>query len=312
MRALYAYFMNEVEPVAKPNRASDIPWPFNMRWPLKIWNALFTEQQRFVARPEQSEQWNRGAYLVQGLGHCGTCHTPRGLNMAEQGLDERSPQFLAGAILGGWYAPDLRGLAALDDDELFDLLSRGQSRNHAFAGPMADIRSMMFYLGDLAPVARQLQVAGPRPAEQALADGQLLYGRYCSTCHGSEGEGEPGVAPRLTGRNDGQHGRALNLVNAILQGAERANLDGELSFQMPGYAELLDDRQILDLSNYILTRTAWDNQAQPLTLGQVSQLRRQAAGPLLSDYTGLLLALMLLLVAFGLLLIRRRWLKRQR
>ncbi|MFP3374112.1 cytochrome c, partial [Pseudomonas sp. SIMBA_068] len=84
-------------------KRSDIPWPLNMRWPLALWNAVFTEPGAYQSKAAADEQWNRGAHLVQGLGHCGSCHTPRGVAMNEKALDERSALYLAGAELDGWY-----------------------------------------------------------------------------------------------------------------------------------------------------------------------------------------------------------------
>ena len=122
VRALYDYFMNEVQPIAEPNLPTDIEWPLNMRFPMSIWIALLTDSREYIPQPDQSDEWNRGAYLVQGLGHCGSCHAPRSMTLVEQGLDETNEVFLSGAQLGGWYAPNLRTLREDDDQELFHLL----------------------------------------------------------------------------------------------------------------------------------------------------------------------------------------------
>ena len=97
MRALYDYFMNEVQPVAEPNRAAEIPGLLSFRWPLGVWNALFLDDEPYAGKTSEDEAWNRGAYLVQGLGHCGACHSPRGMFMQESGYDDSSSEFLAGA-----------------------------------------------------------------------------------------------------------------------------------------------------------------------------------------------------------------------
>lgn len=315
MQALYRYFMDEVPAIAQANRDSEIPWPLNLRWPLKIWSALFTTQKAFVPAPNQSAEWNQGAYLVQGLGHCGTCHTPRGLSMAEQGLDHSSSQFLAGATLGGWYAPSLRGLSAFSDAELLDLLRKGYSKEHAFAGPMADVvthslsqlpeadlKAMMVYLRSLSPVAL--------PAAAKVADlpkankdqGALLYLRYCSTCHGTVGEGEAFVTPRLAGREQAQTQRVINLAQAVLKGAEGANIRGAMAYQMPAYADLLSDQQVADLVNFIQSEAQWGNQGNLLSAEQIGPLR--SASPSLKPATVLGAALVagaLLLLALVLL-----------
>lgn len=319
MRALYDYFMQEVEPVAQANRDSDIPWPLNMRWPLSVWSALFTDGKQFVANPAQSDDWNRGAYLVQGLGHCGTCHTPRSATLAEKGYTEASSDFLAGAELGGWYAPSLRGLHQLDDDELVQLLARGHSKEHAFAGPMADvvsyslshleesdIRAMVSYL-------RSLEETKPTASPSALAlnaeqraEGDLLYLRYCSTCHGKEGEGVDYVAPRLATKGEPHAKQAINLVNVILQGAEGANLQGEIAYAMPSYADVLSDSEVANLANAILSHPDWGRQPARVTPEQVKQLREGPAG---LDVELLLLPAVALLVVIVLLVlwhVRRR------
>lgn len=290
LRALYDYFMQEVKPVARANQPADIDWPFNMRWPLAVWNSLFTDKKTFVENPDRSASWNRGAYLVQGLGHCGTCHTPRSVTLAEKGYTEASDSFLAGAELGGWFAPSLRGLERFDDDQLFALLSRGHSRDHAFAGPMADVvgfslsylneadvRAMIEYLRSLPPVASTgtLRAIQTTPAQRK--DGDLLYQRYCSTCHGVTGEGEPHVVPQLATNKPDQHQQAVNLVNVILHGAEGASLRGEIAYEMPGYADLLSDQQVANLANSVLSHPDWGAQ-QPLVTAQlVGQLRQGPA-----------------------------------
>lgn len=323
MQALYDYFMQEVEPVAQANRPADIAWPFNMRWPLSLWGSLFTDQQPFAENSTQSASWNRGAYLVQGLGHCGTCHTPRSVTLAEKGYTDASAQFLAGAELGGWFAPSLRGLERFDDEQLFDLLSRGQSRDHAFAGPMADvvshslshlqeadIRAMMEYLRSLQPVASTGILRAIDITQAQRSEGNLLYQRYCSTCHGVSGEGEPYVVPRLASSETRQHQLAINLVKVILLGAEGANLPGEIAFEMPGYAQQLNDQQVANLANTVLSHPDWGSQPPLVTPQLVSQLRDGAATVNLSVllYAGSAL-LLALLVAWLLL---RRYNKRRR
>ena len=290
MRALYDYFMQEVQPVAQANRKTDIPWPFNMRWPLAVWGQLFTDKQAYQDNPSQSASWNRGAYLVQGLGHCGTCHTPRSATLAEKGYTEASGQYLAGAELGGWFAPSLRGLSKFDDEQLRELLARGHSRDHAFAGPMADvvthslayldesdIDAMVEYLRSLQPVGSSGALATVQTTEAQHAEGNVLYQRYCSTCHGVSGQGEPHVVPRLASTQPDQRRQAINLVKVILQGAEGANLRGEIAYEMPGYADLLNDREIANLANSVLSHPDWGAQPALVTPELVSQLRKGPA-----------------------------------
>src|SRR6185437_13267149 len=107
VHALYDFFMKEVPPVKQANKASEIPGYLGFRWPLAIWNMVFTESGAYVAKPDHDAAWNRGAYLVEGLGHCGACHTPRGWAFQEKALDDRGGAFLQGAALDAWSASDL-------------------------------------------------------------------------------------------------------------------------------------------------------------------------------------------------------------
>nr|MBP8222654.1 cytochrome c [Aeromonas sp.] len=155
---LYHYLMKEVPPLAVANKESDIPWPLNMRWPLMGWNWLYHDDSRFTPVAGKSEQWNRGAYLVQGAGHCGSCHTPRGLGMQEKALTEADPLYLSGATLDGWYAPNIRG-ARYDKQAIIDLLKTGLSQHQAVSGPMAEVithSSQYFSDADLASIATYL------------------------------------------------------------------------------------------------------------------------------------------------------------
>ena len=135
---LYRYLMDEVEPLAVPNQKADISWPLSMRWPLSVWNWMFHDNSEFVADSNKSAQWNRGAYLVQGAAHCGTCHTPRGFAMQEKALTDSSADYLAGAELNNWYAVNIRG-KKYSKDEIVSLLKTGRSNTQAVLGPMAEV-----------------------------------------------------------------------------------------------------------------------------------------------------------------------------
>jgi len=109
IRALYAYFMSEVKPVNYKPPETKLPFPFNIRLSLMFWDALFAEDERYKPHDDRDAQWNRGAYLVQSLGHCGACHTPRGLAFQEKAYSESSPLYLSGALVDNWYAANLSG-----------------------------------------------------------------------------------------------------------------------------------------------------------------------------------------------------------
>lgn len=143
VKALYAYFMKGVPAVHQENRESTIPWPLNMRWPLAFWNVVFAPSD--VYRPDTSKdaQWNRGAYLVEGAGHCGACHTPRSLAFNEKGTDSHSAAFVSGALIDGWFAPSLRndantGLGRWSEDDIFRFLKTGRNEHAVVFGSMTE------------------------------------------------------------------------------------------------------------------------------------------------------------------------------
>lgn len=280
MRALYDYLMHEVAAQDTANRESDISWPLSMRWPLAVWNQLFHEDRPYQPDDRQNAQWNRGAYLVQGLGHCGSCHTPRGWAMQEKGLDSKSPEFLSGAELDGWYAPGLRGLKT---DEVVALLKSGRSQHAAVAGPMSDVVTHSTqYLSDedLQGIALYLQslgaetakpVAAPVIPEPIMASGRQTYAMYCSTCHGNKGEGSDNVIPALAGNLSVTADNSLTALRVVLEGAHTPVTQHATATVMPGYGWVLDDQKAADLMSYL--RGSWGNQAAPVTVEQVKKAR---------------------------------------
>ncbi|MCP8462867.1 cytochrome c [Pseudomonas sp. ZM23] len=285
MQALYAWFLEGgVQAVAQPNRDPDIAWPLNMRWPLAVWNVLFHDDQTYQPNPRQSATWNRGAYLVQGLAHCGTCHTPRGMALQEKATDERSAGFLAGAALGGWYAfnitPDTHsGIGGWSDAELVQYLKTGRVPGKAqAAGPMAeavehsfqhmtdaDLQAIASYLRSVPAVSDGerkarfqwgeaaddvIALRGADFAAQPKADGARLYLGNCASCHSWSGEGVPdGYYPMLTKNTAVGALQPDNLVQVVLGGVHRKVGADEVF--MPGFAGTLDDEQIATLVNYL-------------------------------------------------------------
>ena len=147
--ALYRFFMKQVPPVRQPNLKSEIPALLSFRWPLAFWNFLFMPSVGYVAKPDHDMVWNRGAYLVQGPGHCGACHTPRGIGAQEEALDDGSASFLAGAELDAWYAPSLRddmrtGLGAWSTKDISEFLKHGHNRVGSAFGSMSAQYSVPF------------------------------------------------------------------------------------------------------------------------------------------------------------------------
>lgn len=266
LTALYHYLMQEVAPLPVANKASDIPWPLNMRWPLRGWNWLYHDDGRFAPIAGKSEEWNRGAYLVQGAGHCGSCHTPRGIGMQEKALTEADPLYLSGATLDGWYAPDIRG-SRYDKQALIDLLKTGRSQHQAVNGPMAEVithSSQYFSEADLASIATYLTgldddaAAARGNRAYASAGGKANYAMYCSTCHGNDGRGSDRVIPSLVGNQTVLAEDPASLLSVLLHGAETPITQGHIGYHMPGYGWTLNDEQIAELVNTL--RASWGNE----------------------------------------------------
>ncbi len=278
MHALYDYFMHDVQPQPLANRASDIPWPLSIRWPLAVWNRLFQDSTVFRPDPQQSAEWNRGAWLVQGPGHCGSCHTPRGWAMQEKGTRGEEAVYLSGAELDGWYAPSLRGL---EPETVVDLLKTGRSQHRAVAGPMTEVvtHSTQYLTGqDLQAIAsylRSLPVtpsAVSTPVTMAAGNGEKNYRQYCATCHGKSGEGVDYFIPALAGNTAVTGDNPLNAIRVILEGAHTPLTQQNLSQTMPAYAWTMDDRQVADVMSYI--RSSWGNQATVVTPVKVKAIRQ--------------------------------------
>jgi mono/diheme cytochrome c family protein len=225
LRALYAYFMHGVEPVAQADRASEIRWPLSMNWPLAIWRKSYAPAvEPLVLSKYQSAALARGAYLVQGLGHCGTCHTPRANTMQELAQDESHPAFLAGGpVIDGWLAVNLRGnpaggLGRWSEQDIVDTLSKARNAHAAVIGsPMADVvqhSTQQMTPDDLKAIAAYLKSLAPGPQEKssyAVNDatakalkaghddtrGAQLYLDNCAACHRSDAVSNAKVFPAL-------------------------------------------------------------------------------------------------------------------
>jgi len=300
MRALYAYFLKGVAPVDQPNRKNGVIWPLSMRWPLALWDAGFSGKP-FEADTTKDADWNRGAYLVEGLGHCGACHTPRGIGDQEKALDDRGALFLAGGpVVDGWIAPSLRGeagtgLAGWSQQEIARLLKTGRTDHAAVFGSMTDvIRHSTQYLsdGDLQAIAKYLKSlppAGDAPlAEPIVADktaealhagdlgrpGAAAYVDSCAACHRTDGMGYAGVFPRLAGNPAVLQKDPTALISVVLKGSTLpATATAPSSFTMPPFGDRLSDQDAADIVNLI--RNSWGNQAPLVTDRDVKSVRRQ-------------------------------------
>ena len=293
MRALYAYLMQGVAPVKQVNLEAEMSFPFNQRWGLTLWNWMFVDNQPFTPDPSRSEVLNRGAYLVQGLGHCGSCHTPRGLAFQEKALSDAGSSgkhYLAGETVEAWRALSLRNLWTVEDT--VQLLKTGQNRFATVSGNMADVihhSTQHFTDADLTAIASYLKSlpAGkddlPMPAvaiEPAKAPdtlfttrGGLGYTQFCADCHRPDGGGVTGMFPPLNGNPGITAANPTSLLHITLTGWQTAETATHPRvWTMPGFARLADD-EIAEILSFV--RSSWGNDAPPINPALVASLRKQ-------------------------------------
>lgn len=294
--ALYAFFMHRVEAVDQPNKQSGIEWPMNMRWPLALWNAVFVDSGSYVAKTQHDEQWNRGAYLVQAAGHCGACHTPRSIAMNEKALDESDPDFLAGALLDGWYAPSLRqdhntGLGRWSEDDIFAFLKNGRNQHAVVFGSMTeaynnslqfmtdeDLRAIGHYLKSLPGDASRdgtpwaYAEASAAPETASSLPGARTYVTRCGFCHGRDGRGQNQWISPLAGAASSLVEHPDSQINVTLNGSGRVVTNGVPdAYRMPPFREQLSDREIADVLTYV--RSNWGNHGAAVKLEDVKAMR---------------------------------------
>jgi alcohol dehydrogenase (quinone), cytochrome c subunit len=296
VRKLYDFFMREVRPVHQVNRPPEISFPLDQRWGLAWWNALFLHEGVYRPKAEHDAAWNRGAYLVQGPGHCGSCHTPRGWAFNEVALDDRSDRYLEGALLDGWYASNLRGdellgLGRWSEADIVSLLKSGHNSRATVYGSMLDAfnNSTQFMtdedLSSIAHYLKSLDGGGASPAfayagetAQALDSGYLnvpgagLYLNQCSACHGRDGKGRGDLLPPLAGNTAALERNPASLVDIVLNGAGRILVNGVPdSYRMTPFRVLLSDQDIADVATFV--RSSWGNHGSPVTATQVRTMR---------------------------------------
>ncbi len=285
--ALLAYFKS-LPAVSRPNQAHALDFPYSSQVALAVWRALFFKPGTYVATPGKPAEWNRGAYLVQGLGHCAECHAERNALGAT-----RAPlQFGGGAIpLQRWYAPSLAtvheaGVGQGDTEQTMALLKTGVADGRSAMGPMAevvyrstqylndaDLQAMVLYLKDLAHPApsESASAASIEPSAQ-FSEGEKIYSRHCAQCHGEQGEGAPGAYAPLAGNRAVLLVSSSNLVQAVLNGGYPPSTGGNpRPYGMPPFRQTLDDVQVASVLTYI--RQAWGNAAAPVSVRDVTQPR---------------------------------------
>lgn len=303
MQALYAYFMHGVQPVSQANQDSDIPWPLSMRWPLAIWRGMFApDVKAFQPIAGQDAVLARGQYLVEGLGHCGACHTPRSLTMQEKALnDSEGSDYLSGssAPIDGWTASNLRGdnrdgLGRWSEDDLVQFLRTGRNDQTAVFGGMTDVvEHSLQHLSpeDATAIARYLKSLGARDPNQvgfksddAVAKalwkgddskpGASVYVDSCAACHKTDGSGYKRFFPELRGNAVVQAEDPTSLIHIVLSGATLPGVkDAPSSITMPAFGWRLNDQQVADVVNFI--RSSWGNSAkQQVSASDVAKVRK--------------------------------------
>lgn len=280
--AIFAY-LQSLPPVRRADTPSELAFPYSVRRLLVAWRALYFREGTYRPDPQRTAEWNRGAYLVQGLAHCNECHAPR------NALGALEPdRFLAGGEIPAqhWYAPALAARASgWSAQDLVDLLKTGQSARGTAFGPMADVvRQSTQYMGDddLHAVAGYLSAlpSPPRPpASPALFDagrlakqGEKVYGQRCADCHGADGRGVPGVYPPLAGNASVTEPTGINAIRVVLLGGfAPSTAANPRPYSMPPYAQQLDDDEVASVASYI--RQAWGNRAGAVSPQDVARYR---------------------------------------
>ncbi|MEI2265891.1 c-type cytochrome [Erwinia sp. CGal63] len=306
MHALYAYFMHGVKPVEAANQKSDIPWPLSMRWPLSIWRGLFApDVKAFTPIKGQDAVLARGQYLVEGLGHCGACHTPRSLTMQEKALnDSEGSDYLAGssAPIDGFTASNLRGdnrdgLGRWSEDDLTQFLRYGRNDHTAAFGGMTEVvQHSLQHLSDedITAIARYLKSLGAKDLNQVgfTADdkvakalwkgddsksGASVYVDSCAACHKTDGSGYKRFFPQLSGNPVVLAEDPTSLIHVVLSGATLPGVKGAPSaITMPAFGWRLNDQQVADVVNFI--RTSWGNTAKKqVSASDVAKVRKNDA-----------------------------------
>ena len=304
LSALYTYFMKGVQPAKQDNAKTSLPWPFSMRWLMAGWNALYLHKETYAAEPAQTAEWNRGAYLVQGLGHCGACHTPRSITGAEKAPTHKDGErFLAGTIIDGWYAQPLRnttetngaGLLGWSGKDIVDYLKTGRNKHTAAFGAMTEVvANSTQYLSrqDLAAIATYLKSLGDSPGTVAAnappvsseaatlvlqqgsvsQRGAVVYLNNCNACHRSDGQGAQRTFPTLAHNSAVAAADPTSLIRIVLEGSAMAHTEEAPSrLAMPGFGWRLTDDNVADVVSFI--RSSWGNQAASVSPGDVGKVR---------------------------------------
>ncbi|WP_420475724.1 c-type cytochrome [Noviherbaspirillum sp. ST9] len=287
--AMHAYFMS-LPPVRLVNKDHALRFPFSQRALLVAWRALYFRPGVYTAQPQKDAEWNRGAYLVQGLGHCSACHTPR--NVLGATSDKRD---LGGGMIPmlGWYAASLTGeseagLGNWEVQHLVDLMKTGVSARGVVSGPMsevvreslqhladADLRAMAVYLKSLPQAdvaAKEVHDTATPESVRVLKLGASLYEKHCVECHKAAGTGEPPHIPALAGNHAVMLASPVNPIRAVMHGGYPPSTQGNpRPFGMPPFGNILTDDEVAAVVSFV--RNNWGNRGSMVTAQQVNPYR---------------------------------------
>jgi mono/diheme cytochrome c family protein len=287
--AIRAY-LNTIPAVHNAVTPDQLSFPFNMRWTLALWDELFFTAGAFHPDPNKSAEWNRGAFLAEGAGHCGLCHTPKNF----LGGDKTGNR-LQGYALQGWFAPNItndprRGLGSWSVDEIVAYLKSGHNKTGAATGPMSetlnlstsqmsddDLKAIAVYLKDETGQSNPDRTASTDPPDAALMkSGAQVYADECSACHMPNGTGQGDLFPALAGSPTVQQTDPTTLLHVVLRGAlSVGTAPAPTAPAMPQFGWILDDDAVAAVVTYI--RNSWGNSAPQVTASQVKTTRQMLA-----------------------------------
>ena len=287
--ALYDYMLHDVKPVHIQAPRTSLWFPFNQRWGLMFWNLFFRPSGQFMPQTAMDAQWNRGAYLVETVTHCGACHTPRGPAYNEVAADRSSSTFVSGSDVDKWYAANLTGdpasgLGRWSQADIAQFLATGSAHGGMAFGSMeqlvensgqymteADRQAIARYIKTVPAHGENMRFVPDAPPPVFELSGAGTYAQECSGCHGLHGEGQDGKYPRLADNPIVLSQDPTSQVRLVLQGATTAKTaGGPPQRRMPGFPQLTD-RQVADVLTYV--RQNWGNNASSVDTNKVKGMR---------------------------------------
>ncbi len=307
MHALFVFFRNGVQPVAQKAPPTKLPWPFRMRGLMMGWNWIYLDKGVYQPDSARSAEWNRGAYLVQGPGHCGDCHTPRSMiGGVKSASDRKGELFLSGAIIDGWYAQPLRhtdrpSMAQWSSEDIVQYLQTGRTGQTAAFGAMVDVvqnSTQHLSTPDLQAIAGYLQSLGAKPngpgvpSQAALVaaapqhptalalrngtvegnSGAMVYLNNCNACHRSDGTGANKTFPALAGNSVVNARDPTSLIRLVLAGsAMPSTVQAPSPIAMPDFGWRLTDADVARVLSF--ARSSWGNRGEAVTAAQVAKVR---------------------------------------